>query len=252
MSPEFPPALIGVLSSSARMAVLTGAGISAESGVPTFRQAQTGLWARYNPQELATSLAFQRDPQLVWDWYEWRRDIIRQAVPNPAHYSLVELARSIPEFTLITQNVDGLHQQAGSQDVIELHGNIFRTICFEAHHPVEKWFVTDQKPPLCPICGSLLRPGVVWFGEALPEKALQAAWKASETSDIFLAIGTSTIVEPAASLPFVAQQCGAVVVEINPQPTPLTGVADYSLRGPAGEILPQLLKAVWDRDDQAA
>jgi NAD-dependent deacetylase len=242
---DFSPQLISALASSTRVAALTGAGISAESGVPTFRQPQTGLWAQYDPQELATPSAFSRDPQLVWSWYEWRRGIISQSKPNPGHFALVEFARRIPEFSLVTQNVDGLHQQAGSPGVIELHGNIFRNICFDARHPIDSWPATQDKPPLCPLCGSLLRPDVVWFGEAMPGEALEAAWSAAESCNIFLSIGTSTIVEPAASLPFMASECGAIVVEINPQPTPLSRIASYSLRGPAGEILPGLVEAVW-------
>jgi NAD-dependent deacetylase len=245
MVPEFLPEIIATLIHSTKMAVLTGAGISAESGVPTFREAQTGLWALYDPQELATANAFQRDPRLVWEWYQWRREIVRQALPNPAHFTLVDFARRVPRFTLITQNVDGLHQQAGSPGVIELHGNIFRTICFEARHPVETWLESSQIPPACPVCGSLLRPDVVWFGEALPEEALNAAWQAVGSCDVFLSVGTSTMVEPAALLPYYARERGAVVIEINPQQTPLSKFANYSLHGPAGVILPALFHAAW-------
>lgn len=246
MAENFPQALISKLRSSRAVAALTGAGISAESGVPTFRDAQTGLWARYDPQDLATPQAFTRDPRLVWEWYEYRRGLVRQAGPNPGHFALAELARRVPEFMLITQNVDGLHQQAGSQPVIELHGNILRTKCAREHTPVDSWPAQEAVPPRCPNCGAPLRPDVVWFGESLPEEALEAAWQAAETCDVFLSIGTSTVVEPAASLPFVALQHGAMVVEINTETTPLTRQATFVLRGPSGQLLPELVAAVWE------
>jgi NAD-dependent deacetylase len=238
--------LITRLRRSKNIAALTGAGTSAESGVPTFRDAQTGLWARYDPQELATPQAFARDPRLVWKWYEFRRALVRQANPNPGHYALVELARHVPDFRLITQNVDGLHQRAGSPQVIELHGNILRTKCSREGRPIETWPEQAEIPPCCPNCGAQLRPDVVWFGESLPDEAIAAAWKAVEACEVFLSIGTSTVVEPAASLPFAALENGAVVVEINPQPTPLTRHATYTLNGPSGQVLPALLAAVWE------
>ncbi|MFN2195420.1 MAG: SIR2 family NAD-dependent protein deacylase [Anaerolineales bacterium] len=238
--------LITRLRRSKNIAALTGAGTSAESGVPTFRDAQTGLWARYDPQELATPQAFARDPRLVWEWYEFRRALVRQANPNPGHYALVELARHVPDFRLITQNVDGLHQRAGSPQVIELHGNILRTKCSREGRPIETWPEQAEIPPCCPNCGAQLRPDVVWFGESLPDEAIAAAWKAVEACEVFLSIGTSTVVEPAASLPFAALENGAVVVEINPQPTPLTRHATYTLNGPSGQVLPALLAAVWE------
>lgn len=257
-APLFEPPLINRLRSARRIAVLTGAGISAESGVPTFRSvgyngvvpnaAQTGLWERYNPQDLATSQAFQSNPRLVWEWYAWRRTLIANAGPNPGHYALAEIERRAPVFTLITQNIDGLHQQAGSGlrfDVVELHGNIQRTKCFKENRPLENWPDTGDIPPRCPYCGGPLRPDVVWFGEALPIEALQAAWEAAQLCEVFFSIGTSGTVEPAASLPFMALKAGATVVEINPQTTPLTGAATYVLAGPSGEILPRLVEAVW-------
>lgn len=245
MAEGFSKGLINRLHSSRVVAALTGAGTSAESGVPTFRDAQTGLWARYNPQDLATPQAFARDPKLVWEWYEYRRGLVHRAVPNPGHFALADMAKRVPEFFLITQNVDGLHQQAGSQPVIELHGNILRTKCAREEIPVDSWPAQEAVPPRCPHCGARLRPDVVWYGESLPADALEAAWKAAETCDVFLSIGTSTVVEPAASLPFVALQHGAVVVEVNPDDTPLTGQATYVLRGPSGQLLPQLVAAVW-------
>lgn len=242
---SIPSKLIEALHTARHVAVLTGAGVSAESGVPTFRDAQTGLWAQYDPQELATPQAFRRNPKLVWEWYAWRRELVDQAKPNPGHLALVELERRVPKFTLITQNVDGLHRQAGSHNVIELHGNIRRTLCFDEGTVVESWAETDQVPPVCPRCGGLLRPDVVWFGETLPPQALSAAFEAAEGCDLFLSIGTSALVHPAASLPLVALQRGTTTVEINPDTTPLTSAVTFALPGPAGHVLPQLLQAAW-------
>lgn len=236
-----PGGLIQRLAAARSVAVLTGAGVSAESGVPTFRDAQTGLWAKYNPEDLATPTAFRRDPRLVWEWYAWRRKLVADAKPNPAHFALVELARLVPEFHLITQNVDGLHQQAGSQNVIELHGNITRTKCFDEGTIVSKWTDNGDVPPKCPHCGGLLRPDVVWFEESLPEGEISLAQHASQSCDVFLSIGTSTVVYPAAALPFIASRSGATVVEINPQPTPLAEKAQFALSGAAGVVLPELV-----------
>jgi NAD-dependent deacetylase len=244
LSKEFPPDIIEKLKSSQRVAVLTGAGISAESGVPTFREAQTGLWSRFDAAELATPQAFQQNPKLVWEWYSWRRELISQARPNPGHYALVEMETLFPEFTLITQNVDGLHHISGSQVTIELHGDIFRTKCSFENKIVSDWPETDELPPHCPHCGELLRPDVVWYGESLPAKPLDAAFEAASSCQVFLSIGTSTLVEPAASLPFVALRNEATVIEINPQETPLTQLSAYSSKHPAGEILPELVAAI--------
>ncbi len=245
---QIPEKLVEILRNARRVTALTGAGISAESGIPTFRDAQTGLWAQYRPEDLATSQAFQRDPRLVWDWYAWRRQLVAQAEPNPGHYALAEMELRVPAFTLITQNVDGLHQRAGSGsrfEVLELHGNIQRVKCFKEGRVVQHWPETDEAPPHCPRCGALLRPDVVWFGEALPAEALAAAWEAARLSQVFISIGTSGLVEPAASMPYLALKAGAVVVEINPNETPLTGSVPYALRGPSGEILPALVRAIW-------
>lgn len=239
---SIPAQLVNALRGAQRVAVLTGAGISAESGVPTFRDAQTGLWAAYNPEELATPQAFRQNPRLVWEWYAWRRELVSAAKPNPGHYALAELEQKIPGFTLITQNVDGLHSRAGSRKIIELHGNIFRTICFDDGQVVEAWADTGHIPPRCPRCGGLLRPNVVWFGETLPRPALQAAFNAAEQCNIFFSIGTSSLIQPAASLPLVAAEHGATLVEINPNPTPLTARMSYVLPGPAGQVLPALLE----------
>jgi len=233
-----------LLEHATSVAVLTGAGISAESGIPTFRDALTGLWEKFRPEELATPEAFEANPKLVWDWYAWRRGVVANAAPNAGHVALAAIERRCRErevdFTLVTQNVDGLHRAAGSERVVELHGNIRRVKCFDGQHPVQSWAESDDVPT-CPRCGSLLRPDVVWFGESLPPDALAAALAAARTCDVFLCVGTSTVVEPAASLPFIAREAGARVIEVNPQPTPLTPQASFSLRGTAGEILPLLV-----------
>jgi len=242
---DFPQELLSALQRASRVAVLTGAGISAESGVPTFRDAQTGLWAKFKPEELATPEAFRRNPKMVWEWYEMRRQRVHTVAPNPGHFALAEIERRVAEFALVTQNVDGLHQRAGSRRVIELHGNITRTKCFDEDVVVEGWEARGDVPPRCPRCGGWLRPDVVWFGEMLPPEAISAAEQASENCDVFFSVGTSTVVYPAAGLPFAALGAGAVVVEINPDETPLTRQASFVLRGPAGQVLPALVKAAW-------
>ena len=237
-----PDALIEALRSSRHVCVLTGSGISAESGVPTFREAQTGLWEHFDPHELATPEAFQSDPELIWKWYRWRRELIAKVEPNAGHKALVDLAGQVNEFTLVTQNVDGLHQRAGSQNVIEFHGNLFEDRCF-----VEGCVVTDDYDasatvPTCPGCGSNLRPGVVWFGEAIPQNALHDSMTAASSCDLFLSIGTSSLVWPAAGLADTARAAGATIVEINPDTTPLSDATDFQLNGNAGTILPELLE----------
>ena len=240
---DIPEGLVEKLRKAESVAVLTGSGISAESGVPTFRDAQTGIWARYDPRELATPEAFMREPGLVWEWYEWRRKLVGEAEPNPGHAALAGLERRIPGFTLITQNVDGLHRRAGSENVLELHGNIQRTICSMELLEVEP-AVPEEKPPPCPNCGSPLRPDVVWFGEALPAGSMEVAVEASRNCDVFLSIGTSSVVYPAASLPYEAASAGATLVEINLEKTPLTGEVDYFLAGESGGVLPALVGLV--------
>lgn len=241
----FSDELLQAVETAVYVTILTGAGVSAESGVPTFRQAQTGLWAQYDPHDLATPAAFRRDPKLVWDWYAWRRELVSQAQPNPAHLGLVEMARRVPHFALVTQNVDNLHQRAGSQNVIELHGNITRIKCAKDGRIISSWPKSDETPPRCPDCGHYLRPDVVWFGENLPPHALDRSMQLAQGSDLFFSIGTSALVQPAASLPLLAVENGAVLVEVNPDQTPLTRYADHALQGPAGEVLPALLQAVW-------
>ncbi len=241
-----PPEIQHYLQRAQRIVAFTGAGISAESGIPTFRDAQTGLWKRYNPQELASLEALATNAGLVWAWYTWRRRLVRQATPNPGHLALAEMERRVPQFTLITQNVDGLHQQAGGRNVLELHGNVMRTVCVAHRHHVTQWEPAPEgKPPKCPICGSVLRPDVVLFGETLPPDVFQQALEASRTCDAMLVIGTSGVVYPAAALPGLAKENGALILEINPQETPLSAEADVCLRGPAGEILPALVRQVW-------
>lgn len=245
MAVEIPQALGESLRGARSVAVLTGAGISAESGVPTFRDAQTGLWENYRPEDLATPEAFVSNPELVWNWYAWRRELVGGVEPNDGHRALAELEQRVTDFTLATQNVDGLHRRAGSGNVLELHGNISRTICSREFVPVEPDGL-EGKPPLCPNCGAYLRPDVVWFGEALPAEAFERAREEAGRGDVFLSVGTSSLVQPAASLPQAALSGGAKVVEVNPEGTPLTPHADYALQGPAGETLPALLAAAYD------
>jgi NAD-dependent deacetylase len=224
------------------IAVLTGAGISAESGIPTFREALTGLWASYDPETLATPQGFRRQPRLVWDWYAERRARVAEARPNPGHFALAELERQVSRFALLTQNIDGLHQAAGSVNVTELHGNIRRVRCADEGTVVEQWEDDGITPPVCPACGGLLRPDVVWFGEYLPEGALEAAWAAAERCDLFLSVGTSNLVEPAASLPWLAHRRGVPVIVVNTTDEGQRhGAGIHHLTGTGGEILPALL-----------
>jgi NAD-dependent deacetylase len=240
-----PQSLVGAIAAARTVAVLTGAGISAESGVPTFRDAQTGLWAQFDPQKLATPDAFRRNPKLVWDWYAWRRKLVSRAEPNAGHRALAVLEGRVSDFVLITQNVDGLHRRAGSRNVVELHGNIGRVKCSREDTIVEHWTEAGEEVPRCAGCGALLRPDVVWFEENLPADALRAAEDAARRCQIMLVVGTSAEVYPAAALPGHAKAAGAVIVEINPNPTPLSDVADYVLRAPAGVALPALVAAAW-------
>ncbi len=218
---------------------LTGSGVSAESGVPTFR-GKDGLWKQYRAEELATPEAFVRDPKLVWEWYDWRRSIIKRSKPNPAHLTLAEMERELgPDgFLLITQNVDGLHQRAGSKRVIELHGSLWRMWCVRCGHMIED-FTTPlpEIPPKCPKCGALMRPDVVWFGEGPHD--LDRAIAAARTADVFLVIGTSGVVYPAASLPVMAKESGAYVIEFNIERTPVSEYADEVILGPVGKTLPE-------------
>ncbi len=228
------------LSDVKSVAVLTGAGISAESGVPTFR-GQDGLWRRMRAEDLATPQAFRRDPELVWEWYAWRRGLISRCQPNAAHRTLVEMETHLGDFTLITQNVDGLHRLAGSRNIVELHGSIWEMRCMRDCR--SSWECRDVPlsdiPPHCPDCGALVRPDVVWFGESLPRDALETAWAASQRCQVMLVVGTSTIVQPAASLPLLALEQGAWVVEINPNPTPVSHLVQEVIREPASTGVPR-------------
>lgn len=245
LQPAIPPALVEVLRHARNLTVLTGAGISAESGLPTFREKLTGIWARYDPEDLATPQAFRRNPGLVWDWFAEFRQSIERAQPNPAHHALVALERQVPRLNLITQNIDGLHQRAGSRRVIELHGNIARNKCFLENRQVLAWEDTGETPPRCPYCGSYLRPDVVFFGELLPDEAIDQAMDATYQCDLFLSIGTSGLVEPAASLPGWAYSHGARVAIINLDVEPEVGSSLFKIRGKAGEVLPALVRAAW-------
>jgi len=234
--------LLTALREAQHVCVLTGAGISAESGVPTFRDAQSGLWQQYDPLDLATPDAFVRDPELIWRWYRWRRELVAKAEPNPGHLALARLAELVPRFTLVTQNVDGLHQRAGSTDVIEFHGNLFSNRCF-----VEGCIFHGEQDgtgavPVCPDCGGQLRPGVVWFGEAIPQHALNDSFAAAAACDVFLSIGTSSLVYPAAGLAEIAKNSGATVAEINPDPTEHAAIFDHAIAAKAGTVLPEILK----------
>ncbi len=231
-----------LIRDAGKIVVLTGAGISAESGMPTFRAPQDGLWSKYRPEELATPGAFARDPELVWGWYRWRRELARRAEPNAAHRALARWQReSASDVCLVTQNVDGLHGRAGSDSLLELHGNIFRDRCSRSDKVLGMGGESDDKLPRCPDCGALARPDVVWFGESLDPAVLEKAFAASVDCDILLAVGTSGLVFPAAALPGYARSHGARFIEINTEETALSGDADFSIRGGAAVVLPQIL-----------
>jgi NAD-dependent deacetylase len=231
-----------VLSQANHVVVFTGAGISAESGVPTFRSPD-GIWAKFKPEELANINAFMSNPERVWEWYEHRRAVVEQAEPNPGHHAIVELEDLFDRVDVITQNVDGLHARAGSKNVYELHGSLHAHRCLECSTPYAL-SPNEQGIPHCPECGGLIRPGVVWFGEDLPIDIWQRAESATRECDLFLSVGTSTVVYPAAQLPFLALSLGKHVIEVNPEPTDLTRHADGVLRGAAGELLPMLIEQI--------
>ncbi len=225
-----------------KIAVLTGAGISAESGIPTFR-GPSGIWKTFKPEELATPQAFERDPKLVWEWYDWRRSIIKKAKPNKGHILIAHLEQLFEDFLLITQNVDGLHQKAGSKKVVELHGNIWRVLCTACGKKYYNYQVPlEEIPPRCKYCNGLLRPDVVWFGESLPKKEWETALEFVSSCSMLLVVGTSGVVYPAASLPFLAKQKGAKIVEINPEDTPISQIAHIRIRKKASEGMEEFLK----------
>ncbi len=233
--------LAEALRTAHTVTVLTGAGMSADSGVPTFRDAQTGLWAQYRPEELASPEAFARDPDTVWQWYRWRRQNVAAAQPNAGHEALAALEAHLPDLRLVTQNVDGLHRRAGHREVIEFHGNIGVNRCHREGRIVEVDDATDAPPP-CPHCGAPVRPGVVWFGEAIPKEALERATEAAGACDLLLAVGTSAVVHPAAALAQIARRGGARTAEINPDATELSDDIDIRIPARAAEALPQVLE----------
>lgn len=253
MSATFSHVLLDALRTTGHLVVFTGAGVSAESGIPTFRDALGGLWERFDPAQLATPEAFAEDPALVWGWYEWRRMKVLAAQPNLAHHAIAELETCVPRLTLVTQNVDDLHERAGSTEVIHLHGSLHQPRCVACGKPFDALSSAPGEPaegrrlepPRCRHCGERVRPGVVWFGEVLPEAALQAAFDAAQACDCLLSIGTSGVVQPAAMIPQLAVEKGAVVAHVNPRRVSVRGPREFSLIGPAGEVLPALMDAVF-------
>ena len=242
MSAPLSREFIDRLREARSVVAFTGAGVSAESGVPTFRGTD-GIWKKFKPEELASMEAFVRNPALVWEWYSHRKKIIAEIAPNAGHYALARMEQMIPRFAVITQNIDNLHRRAGSRTVHELHGNIERSYCMRCGTPSTGEAVPGAGTPKCTQCGGLVRPDVVWFGELLPDDVWEASVRACAAADVFLSVGTSAVVYPAASLPLMAKEQGAFVVEINPEPTPLTSRADLFLQGPSGVILPELCAA---------
>ncbi len=236
--------LVDRLARAQRVGVLTGAGISAESGIPTFRDTG-GIWSKFKPEELANVHAFLKNPDLVQRWYKERRSIALNAQPNAGHLALVELASLVPEFMLVTQNVDGLHARAGSENIIELHGNITRNYCIDCKQPAENIdALAEGKPLMCIACNGLLRPDVVWFGEMLPEKAITSAFQFAKRADVLLSIGTSAVVYPAADIPLVARDHGAYVAEINIESSAIGHLLNETVSGPSGTVLPSLVESV--------
>jgi NAD-dependent deacetylase len=247
--PDISEALVDALRKARAVVVLTGAGVSAESGIPTFRDAMDGLWSKFDPHELASPEGFARDPEMVTRWYDWRREKCAAAKPNPAHLALARLEEHLVtrkrSFTLLTQNVDRLHQAAGSRNVVELHGTIWVWRCTRCGiEREERGGPFNEYPPRC-ACGGARRPAVVWFGEMLPEDAMQTASDALEACDLFFSIGTSAVVEPAASFIHTARRHGAKTVEINRDPTLITSVVDWSLLGKVGEIFPEVIEVTF-------
>jgi NAD-dependent deacetylase len=248
----FNPDMLNALRKARHIAVFTGAGVSAESGIPTFRDAQTGLWKQFDAARLASPQGYRADKALVWGWYEWRRMKVLQAAPNPAHFAIAELADQTEKLTVITQNVDDLHERAGSVGVIHLHGSLHKPRCFACARPYQ--FSSDipvepadgrrLEPPRCTKCNGRIRPGVVWFGEVLPEAEWQRAKIIMRNCDTLISVGTSSLVWPAAQLPIDAVRYGATVIQINPDETSLDSIAHFNLRGKAGDILPRLVATI--------
>lgn len=249
-----------LLEKARTVCVVTGAGVSAESGVPTFR-GEGGLWKSHAPEELATPGAFRRDPRLVWEWYEWRREKIRACTPNPGHEALARLSLGPKGARIVTQNVDGLHEAAGRAAAgsgdpspalpLEVHGSIFRVRCTSCTYRIPHRDPLETESldalPHCPVCSALLRPDVVWFGESLDPQVLSEAFRIAQEAALCLVVGTSALVQPAASVPLATLQAGGTIVEVNPTDTPLTASAQVSLRGASGEVLPVLVDGFTER-----
>ncbi|HET9650557.1 MAG TPA: NAD-dependent deacylase [Usitatibacter sp.] len=248
----WPAALLERARRARHVVVFTGAGVSAESGIATFRDALTGLWERFDAEQLATPGAFRRDPALVWGWYEWRRMRAMRAQPNAAHRAIAALEGGPRRLTVITQNVDDLHERAGSRTPVHLHGSLFAPRCFDCGEPAAISAAPTEEPdggrrlapPKCGRCGGLVRPGVVWFGEPLPAHALDAAFDAAAACDVLFSVGTSSLVHPAAQVPIAARDAGAIVVQVNPNATPLDRIADLNVSAPAALALPALLDSL--------
>ena len=248
-----PQGVIAALQVAKHVVIFTGAGLSAESGIPTFRDALTGLWERFDAEDLATPNAFRKDRELVWGWYEWRRMKVLQAQPNPAHLAIAALMQWVPKLTVITQNVDELHERAGSADVVHLHGSLHHprcSICSQPHVfardiPQEPEGGRRISPPICGQCGGYVRPGVVWFGEEMPALELHRAYGAARECDLLISIGTSGVVYPAAQIPAMAKQSGALVARINPVASDKDASVDWDLTGSAGTLLPLLINAAF-------
>lgn len=239
---ELPERIAKRLRAAKSASVLTGAGVSAESGVPTFRGAE-GVWSKYDWRVLATREGFRKDPRLVWEWYQLRQVEIAKAGPNPAHRIIAEMERHFEPFAVLTQNIDGLHARAGSKRIVELHGNIWRMRCERDGTVITLDSPVKEMPPLCH-CGGILRPDVVWFGERLPEAAVDESSEVARTSDVMFVVGTSAVVYPAAALPIIAKNSGGMVVEVNTEPTEVSTYADLSIIGRAGEVMPVLWHSI--------
>ena len=237
--------IIEHITNAKSICIMTGAGVSAESGIPTFRDAQTGFWEKFKAEDLATQEAFNKNPQLVWNWYQWRRQLVNNSKPNAAHKVITKLQQERPNVFIVTQNVDGLHQSSGAQDVIEFHGNIRNNKCTSCKYAEANMDNISEVIPECPYCNSSLRPAVVWFGEPIPDDASRRSLDAVKACDVFLSIGTSSLVHPAAGLAELARVNNAIVIEINPNATPLTSRANYVITESAVAALTQIGKRVF-------